>query len=93
LPTKYGQHAKISNSIVADGCQIEGTVANSVICRNVKIMPGAVVKNSILQENTVVGENSEINWIITDRGVIISGGRNLIGHSAFPVYIDPNKII
>lgn len=93
LPTKYGKSAAITNSIIADGCQIEGTVINSVIFRNVQIKPGAVVKNCILQENTVVDKNSELNWIITDRSVVVSENRKMIGYSTYPVYIERDRVV
>jgi glucose-1-phosphate adenylyltransferase len=67
LPTKYGKQAQVENSIVADGCKIDGTVINSVICRNVRVGAGAVVKNSILQDDTVVDKNATLDYIITDR--------------------------
>ena len=47
-PTKYGANAVIKNSLVADGCTIEGTVENSIIFRGVKIGRGTIVRNSIL---------------------------------------------
>ena len=93
LPTKYGKSAAINNSIIADGCQIEGTVENCVICRNVRIGAGATVKRSILQEGTVVGKNSELEYIITDREVFISENRNMIGYRTYPVYIEQSKYV
>ena len=93
LPTKYGQSAEITNSIIADGCQIEGTVINSVICRNVLIKPGAVVKDCILQGGTVVEKHAELGWIITDRSVIISENRKLIGANTYPAHIARERVI
>ena len=51
-PTRYCEGAKVVNSVVADGCVIEGTVENSIIFRGVKVSAGAVVKNSILFQDT-----------------------------------------
>ena len=93
LPTKYGKNAEIKNSIIADGCQIDGAAINSVICRNVRIGAGAVVKNCILQESTVVEKHAELDYIIADRGVIISEKRKMSGHSTYPVYIENSRII
>jgi len=93
LPTKYGKKAEIRNSIVADGCQIDGTVINSVVCRNVKIGEGAVVKNCILQDDAVVGKNATLDCIIADRLVIISEGRGMIGYRTYPVYIERARVI
>ena len=88
LPTKYGRHADVKNSIIAEGCQIEGTVRNSVICRNVKIKPGAVVSNCILQDGAVVEKNAELDWVIADREVIVSENRSMMGYRTYPVYIE-----
>ena len=93
LPTKYGKSAVVENSITADGCQIEGTVINSIICRGVRIRPGAVVKNCILKDRTVVEKDAKLHWMITDRDVIISESRNMIGTDTYPVYIGPDRIV
>lgn len=93
LPTKYGKTATVQNAIVADGCQIEGTVRNSVICRSVRIGPGAVVENCILKDGTVVEKGAKLNWMITDRGVIVSENRNMLGSPTYPVYIETERII
>ena len=93
LPTKYGKEARVENSIVADGCQIEGTVINSVICRSVRVEPGAVVENCVLNTNTVVGKDAKLNWMFMDRSVIVSRGRNLVGAPTYPVYIGPERVI
>ncbi|MCL2392214.1 MAG: glucose-1-phosphate adenylyltransferase subunit GlgD [Oscillospiraceae bacterium] len=93
LPTKYGTSANIRNSLVADGCQIEGTLINSIICRNVRIGAGAVVKNCILLDGTIVEKNASLDCIISDRMVIISENRNMMGYRTYPVYIEGARVI
>ncbi|MCL2226685.1 MAG: glucose-1-phosphate adenylyltransferase subunit GlgD [Oscillospiraceae bacterium] len=93
LPTKYGKNAQIQNSLVADGCQIEGTLINSIVCRNVRIGAGAVVKNCILQDSTIVEKNASLDCIITDRQVVISENRGLMGYRTYPVYIERARVI
>jgi glucose-1-phosphate adenylyltransferase len=93
LPTKYGKKAEIKNSIIAEGCQIDGEVTDSVIFRNVRIREGAVVKNCILQEGAVVEKNTKLDYIIADRGVFISENRTMTGYSTYPVYIENSRII
>ena len=66
-PTKYGIDSSAKNSLIADGCLIEGEVENSVIFRGVRIAKGAKVKNSIIMQDTVVGANSDVRYIITDK--------------------------
>jgi len=93
LPTKYGKQADIKNSIIADGCQINGTVIDSSICRNVKIATGAVVKNCVLQDDTIVENNATLDCIITDHSVTISENRRLMGYRTYPVYIERGRVI
>ncbi len=92
-PTKYGNSAIVKNSMIADGCIIEGEVENSIIFRNVKVARGAVVKNSIIMQNTVLGENSMLNCIITDKNVVIKDKRVLSGSENHPFYIGKGIMI
>ncbi len=86
-PTSYSEGAKVSNSIVADGCVIEGEVENCVVFRGVKVGKGTVVRNSILLQDTYIGENVNLNCVITDKNAVIRDGRNLSGHETMPFYI------
>ncbi|MBE5749973.1 MAG: glucose-1-phosphate adenylyltransferase subunit GlgD [Clostridiales bacterium] len=92
-PTKFGNSAIIKNSMIADGCEIEGEVENSIIFRNVKVARGAVVKNSIIMQNTVLGENSTLNCIITDKNVVVRNRRVLSGSENHPFYIGKGIMI
>ena len=86
-PTRYCEGAKVTNSVVAEGCVIEGTVENSIIFRGVKVGKGAVVKNSVLFQDTYVCEGASLNCVIADKNVIIKDGRTLSGHETMPFYI------
>lgn len=86
-PTKYGNNAIVKNSMIADGCTIEGEVENSIIFRNVKVARGAVIKNSIVMQDTVLGENSMLNYIIADKNVVVRDKRVLSGTDIHPFYI------
>ena len=74
-PTKYGNSAVVKNSMIADGCLIEGEVENSIIFRNVKVGRGTKVKNSIIMGDVVVDENSKIEYSIIDENVAV--GKNV----------------
>ena len=78
------------NSLVADGCIIDGRVENCIIFKGVKVEKGAVVKNSILMQDTVVGENSKVNCVITDKNVSIRSSAELSGAETFPVCLVKN---
>ncbi len=86
-PTRYTSDAKVTNSYVADGCVIEGTVENCIIFRGVRIGKGTVVKNCVLLQDTYTGNNVTLNCVVTDKNVTISDGRILSGHSTMPFFI------
>lgn len=86
-PAKYGLSASISNSLVADGCVIDGEVENCVLFRGVKIGKGAKVKDSIIMQGAMIGDNVNIECVIMDKDVTVRSGRNLMGYSTYPVYI------
>ena len=92
-PTKYSDNAKVKNSLIADGCVIEGTVENSILFRGVKVGKGAVVKNSILFQDTVTGENVVLNCVVADKNVVIRDNITLSGHSTMPLYVEKGKMI
>ena len=93
VPAKYLGESKVKNSLIADGCVIEGTVENSIIFRGVKVGKGAVVKNCILMQNTYVGDNSSLNCVICDKNVVIKNGRNLSGHETHPFSVGKGTVI
>lgn len=89
-PVKYGLESKVSNSLIADGCIIEGTVENSVLFRGVKVGKGSVVKNCILMQGTNIGADCALTDIIMDKNVTTENGRVLTGSDSYPVYIGKN---
>ena len=92
-PTKYLEGAMVSNSLIADGCIIEGKVENSIIFRGVHVARGATVKNSILMQDTIVSKDVALNCVITDKNAVIRDGRVLSGHETLPFFIDKGVII
>ncbi len=87
-PTLYSKGASIKNSMIADGCEIEGTVENCIIFRGAKVSRGSVIKNSILMQDTYIGENVKLNCVIADKNVVITDNRELSGHETIPFYLD-----
>ncbi|MCD7723498.1 MAG: glucose-1-phosphate adenylyltransferase subunit GlgD [Clostridiales bacterium] len=93
MPSIYGHDSAFVNSLAADGCIIDGTVENSIIFKGVKIEKGAVVKNSILMQDTVVGEGSVLNCVIADKNVNIKNSVQLSGTETFPVFLSKGAVI
>jgi len=65
-PMLTGESASISNSLVYNGCIIEGEVKNSVLFPGVHVNKGAVVENSVLFFNNEIGENCRLNKVVAD---------------------------
>ena len=86
-PTRYIQGSKAKNIMSADGCIIEGEVENSILFRGVRIAKGAKVKNCVLMQDTIVGEGANVEYVITDKIVTISAGKEIKGADSFPVYV------
>ncbi len=78
-PTKYGLDCQVKNSLIADGCLIEGEVENCIIFRGVKVGKGTVLRDSIIMQSTVIGENCDIRYVTADKDVSISRDSNLKG--------------
>ena len=86
-PTRYAMDSLVKNSMVADGCLIEGEVENCVLFRGVKVKKGAKVKNCVLMQNTVVEAGAEVEYAVTDKNVKITADKKLSGTDTFPVYV------
>lgn len=86
-PSKYGETAVVKNSLISDGCEIEGIVENSILFRGVKVGKGAVVKNSIVMQDNIIGQNTALDCVITDKNVVVSDRKTLGGCATLPYYI------
>ncbi|MCI8763456.1 MAG: glucose-1-phosphate adenylyltransferase subunit GlgD [Lachnospiraceae bacterium] len=92
-PTRYIGGAKVKNTMSADGCIIEGEVENCVLFRGVRIAKGAKVKNCVLMQDTVVEEGANLEYIITDKNVTFTAGKELKGSDSFPVYVAKHQTV
>lgn len=92
-PTRYAMDCKIKNSLVADGCIIEGEVENCVLFRGVHVKKGAVVKNCVIMQDTVIESGADVEYVITDKNVQITTGKMLSGTETFPVYVEKGHIV
>ncbi len=92
-PTVYKSTANVKNSLIADGCIIEGNVENSILFRGVKIGKGTSVSNCILMQDTLTGENVDLRYVICDKKAVIRDGRLLCGYERMPLFINKEAIV
>jgi glucose-1-phosphate adenylyltransferase len=93
VPTLYGEGSRVKNSLIADGCKIQGTVENSIISRGVRVGRGAVVKNSIVMQGAEIMNDVDLQYVIVDKDVIVREAQKLIGHEKYPVVVEKRSIV
>lgn len=93
FPAVYGISSKVKNSLIADGCRIDGEVENCILFRGVTVAKGAKIKNCIIMQDSYIGDNSELECIIADKAVVVKPNKKLCGASNYPVYIGKGIVI
>jgi len=83
----------VKNSLIADGCKIEGRVRDSIIFRGVKIGKGCNIENSIIFENTQIAPGASLKHIIAEKNVTVTEGVTIVGHVKKPFFINKNSIL
>lgn len=70
-PAKYNPGANVSNSLIASGCIVNGTVEDSVVFKNAYIGNNCYIRNSIILNDVYIGDNTRIeNCIVESRDTI-----------------------
>ena len=87
-PAFYASSAKVANSIVADGCRVEGNIKNCVLSRFVKIGKGAKLENCIILQGTTVGEGAQLSNVIVEKNNIVNPYTQIVGTRDFPIVIE-----
>ncbi len=75
-PEHIGENGVVKNSMVALGCEIYGTVENSILGSNVIVEEGAVVKDAVVLANSVIKKGAVVNYSIIDESVTV--GENAV---------------
>lgn len=87
-PAKITETAKVKNSLIHDGCFIEGTVENCILFRNVKVGKGAHLKNCIIMSENIIGEDCNLAYVVSDKDSSVSSGVTLAGCEKQPYFIN-----
>ncbi|MBQ4313610.1 MAG: glucose-1-phosphate adenylyltransferase subunit GlgD [Clostridia bacterium] len=91
MPTRFGLGSRVVNSLISDGCVIEGEVENCILSRGVRVGKGAHLRNCIIMQDNIIGDNTTLNYVISDKDVTFGNGRSMMGHSSYPVYVAKGK--
>ena len=93
VPTYYGDRCQVENSLLADGCILEGSVKHSVLFRDVVVEEGAEVESCVLMNNATIGKSAQLQYVILDKDVTISAGTKLIGTPSAPIIIKRGETV
>ena len=105
LPSSYiDPQAKISNSFIAEGSEVYGTVNHSVIStgcmigqgalvEDSMIMPGVVIESGAIVRHAILGENARVCQNAVVGGVFKSGDSKKISVAAKGAVIEANTVL
>lgn len=91
--TYVGTEGRCENSLVAEGCHIEGTVEDSVLFPGVVVEEGAVVRGCVLFKETVVHRGAHLECVVADKDVEILPDRTLMGHRNYPIVVAKGSVV
>lgn len=91
--TYVGPEGVCVNSLVAEGCRIEGVVENSILFPGVNVAAGAVVRDSVLFKGTDVMGGAKLAYVICDKDVKVQEDRTLMGHATYPIVVAKGSIV
>ena len=93
VPSYYGEDCFVDDCILADGCMVGGKAKNSILFRQVTLYPGAEIENCVIMNDSVIGENCQLKYVILDKDVTVRPGNKLIGTPSNPVIIKRGEIV
>lgn len=76
-PAKIGPQARVTRSMICNGCVVRGVVENSVLSPGVYVSPGAIVRDSVVMNDTWIGPGAMLDKVVIDKQVVVGAGTHL----------------
>lgn len=86
-PVQYKDTARVTNSLIANGCEIRGEVENSILFRDVKVGEGVKIKDCIIMERCNIEDNAMLRNVICDKNVHVTQDQWLKGAENYPLIV------
>ena len=93
VPVQYKETAKVTNSLIANGCVVRGEVENSILFRGVKVGKDVKIKNSIIMQKCDIRDGALVENVVCDKNVVITAEKWLKGAQEYPLVIKKNITI
>lgn len=78
-PAKYNVGSKVTNSLVASGCILNGEVTDSILFKEVYVGNNCTIRNSIILNDVYIGDNTYIENCIVESHDTIRANSNYVG--------------
>lgn len=92
-PPKVGATGSVQNSIVADGCIVNGIVRNSILFRSVTVKAGAMIEDSIIFEGSSVEEGARVICSIVDKDSVVRASKIVRGSREHPLAFEKSSVL
>jgi glucose-1-phosphate adenylyltransferase len=73
-PVRIGTQATVRDSMLSNGCVINGTVVHSILSPGVRVEAGAIVRDSVIMNDTVIAAGAEIDRCVLDKEIVVGRG-------------------
>ncbi|WP_320046278.1 glucose-1-phosphate adenylyltransferase subunit GlgD [uncultured Ilyobacter sp.] len=87
-PSLFKKESDVTNSLIANGCTIEGSVKNSIISRHVKIEEGTEIEDCVILQDCTIKKGSKLKNVVIDKNTVIAEGEELKASVEFPLVIE-----
>jgi glucose-1-phosphate adenylyltransferase len=92
-PVKIGPDAWVGGNLLSNGCVIDGVVESSVLSPGVRVAPGAVVRDSVIMNDTFIDANARVERAIIDKEVYVGEGAEIgYGVDNVPNRLHPGRL-
>jgi glucose-1-phosphate adenylyltransferase len=91
VPARVLDGGQVTDSLVAPGTRVSGEVVRSVLGPGVVVEEGAVVRNSVVFADSVIGSKARLDWVIVDEGSLVAAG-SVVGREDADGVGDPDQV-
>ena len=92
-PAFYSKKSSVTNSLIGNGCTIEGEVKNSILFRRVRVEKGARIENSIIMQNSIIRKDADLSNVILDKNVEVTEKAQIRGTKKNPLVIEKGSVV